>query len=233
MGQPDAGVAQSAEAAQATSSREQRQVLHLASNENPLGPSPRAIEAARAALCEAHRYAPGSDLRLRKALAARLRVAVESVMLGAGSSELIEMAAKLVLEPGDVGVTSARSFTLYASWIRLAGAELVETPLRGWSIDLEAIAREVEARRELVKIVYLASPNNPTGTLFTADEFEALMARVPGDVLVVLDEAYFEYVERENYSRAAEWVKRHENLLVLRTFAKVHGLAGLRIGYGF
>jgi histidinol-phosphate aminotransferase len=226
-------------------------ILHLASNENPLGPSPRAVESARAALCEAHRYAPGSDLRLREALAARHGVAVENVIVGAGSSELIELAARLMLTPGDAGVTSASTFPLYASAIQLAGGELIETRLRetkgeGRAIDLEAIGKAVNrlsargARRggagARAKIVYLANPNNPTGTVFGVEDLERFLASVGRDVLVVLDEAYAEYVEREDYtgvgSRTSELIREHENVLVLRTFSKVYGLAGLRVGYG-
>ena len=206
-----------------------RRVLQLASNENPLGPSPLAIEAARRALAAGHRYSEGGDKYLREALAARHGVALENVILGAGSSELIGFAARMLLGPGSAGMTSASTFPLYPISIRISGADLVETALRGYAIDLEAMAARLPAS---TKLVFLANPNNPTGTMFTADEFDAFQARVPRDVLVVLDEAYAEYVERGDYSRSIELVGAGRNVLVLRTFSKIFGLAGLRIGYG-
>lgn len=206
-----------------------RRVVQLASNENPLGPSPRAIEAARRALAAGNRYTEGGDKYLREALAARHGVAFENVILGAGSSELIAMVARALLSPGRAGVTSASTFPLYPISIKIAGAELVETPLREFAIDLEGMAACLPAS---AKLIFLANPNNPTGTMFSAGEFDAFLARVPENVLVVLDEAYAEYVERSDYSRSIELVRARKNVLVLRTFSKVFGLAGLRIGYG-
>ncbi len=206
-----------------------RRVLRLASNENPLGPSPLAIEAARRALAAGHRYSEGGDKYLREAVAALHGVAYENVILGAGSSELIGFAARMLLGPGSTGVTSASTFPLYPISIRISGADLVETSLRGYEINLEAMAAQLPAT---TKLIFLANPNNPTGTMFTADEFDAFLARVPRNVLVVLDEAYAEYVERGDYSRSLELVRAGRNMLVLRTFSKIYGLAGLRIGYG-
>jgi histidinol-phosphate aminotransferase len=206
-----------------------RRAIRLASNENPLGPSPVAIEAARRALAAGNRYTEGRDKYLREALAARHGVAFENVILGAGSSELIAMAARALLSPGRAGVTSASTFPLYPISIKIAGAQLVETPLREFAIDLEAMAACLPAT---AKLIFLANPNNPTGTMFSAGEFDAFLARVPESVLVVLDEAYAEYVERSDYSRSIELVQAGRNVLVLRTFSKVFGLAGLRIGYG-
>jgi len=206
-----------------------RRVLQLASNENPLGPSPLAIEGARRALAAGHRYTEGGDKYLRDALASLHGVAFENVILGAGSSELIGFAARMLLGPGGTGVTSASTFPLYPISIRISGADLVEAPLRGYAIDLEEMAARLPATSRLI---FLANPNNPTGTMFTADEFDAFLARVPRNVLVVLDEAYAEYVGRGDYSRSIELVRAGRNVLVLRTFSKIYGLAGLRIGYG-
>ena len=203
--------------------------VKLASNENPLGPSPRAIEAARKALAESNRYPDGGGFYLRQELARRLGVAPENLILGNGTTELIDLAARTLLHPGDAGITSAGSFPVYYIAIRGAGAELIEIALRDYGFDLGAIARAVSPR---ARVIFIANPNNPTGTMFTADAFDAFLARVPDDVLVVLDEAYFEYVERPNYSRSLDLVRRGRNLLVLRTFSKVYGLAGMRIGYG-
>jgi histidinol-phosphate aminotransferase len=202
--------------------------VKLASNENPLGPSPRAVEAARRALANANRYPDGGGHYLREQLAGRLGMRMENVLLGCGSTELIDLAARTLLDHGDEGATSAGSFPMYYISVRAAGARLVEVPQRGYAFDLEALARAITPR---TKIVYLANPNNPTGTLFTADAFDAFLARVPDRVTIVLDEAYYDYVERADYSRSIERVKQGRNLIVLRTFSKVYGLAGLRIGY--
>lgn len=206
-----------------------REIIRLASNENPLGPSARAIAAAEHALGASNRYPDGGDVYLREALAARHGIAMENVILGAGSSELIEFAARALLRPGDAGVTSCATFPLYAIAIRISGAELVEVPLRNYAIDLETMASHLPPR---TKVIYLANPNNPTGTMLTARDLEAFLASVPEDALVVLDEAYAEYVEREDYSRSIEMVREGRNIFALRTFSKIHGLAGLRVGYG-
>jgi histidinol-phosphate aminotransferase len=202
--------------------------VKLASNENPLGPSPLAVAAAQKALAEANRYPDGGGRYLREKIAGRLGVAMENVLLGAGSTELIDLIARILLDHGDEGITSAGSFPLYYISIRAAGAGLVEVPQREYVFDLEAIARSITPR---TKLIYIANPNNPTGTMFTADAFDAFLGRVPGSIAVVLDEAYYDYVERPDYSRSIERVKEGRNLLVLRTFSKVYGLAGLRIGY--
>lgn len=203
--------------------------VKLASNENPLGPSPLAIEAAQRVLRDANRYPDGGGYYLREKLAARYCVAMEQVLLGLGSSELIDLAARALLNPELEAVTSEGSFPLYYISARATGARLVEAPLREYSFDLDAMAAAVTPK---TGVIYLANPNNPTGTLFTADEFDRFFARVPADVLVVLDEAYCDYVERADYSRSIEVARRAPNLLVLRTFSKVYGLAGIRIGYG-
>jgi histidinol-phosphate aminotransferase len=203
--------------------------IKLASNENPLGPSPLAIEAAKKALANSNRYPDGSGFYLRAALAKKHSIPAENVILGNGSTELIDLAARLVLRPGDCGVSSYGSFPLYYIAIQASGARLVETPLRNFAFDLDTMARELPSE---TKIIYLANPNNPTGTMFTADKFDAFLSRIADHVLVVLDEAYCDYINDPNYSRSIEIVRRGRNLIVLRTFSKAHGLAGLRIGYG-
>ncbi len=202
--------------------------VKLASNENPLGSSPLAVEAAHKALAEANRYPDGGGYYLRKKLAARFDVEMDQILLGCGSTELIDIAAHTLLNHGDEGLTSSGSFPMYYISIRAAGARLVEVPLRDYAFDLEALARAVTPH---TKLIYLANPNNPTGTMFTAGAFDAFLERLPAGVVVVLDEAYYEYVERLDYSRSVERVRQGRNLLVLRTFSKVYGLAGLRIGY--
>jgi len=202
--------------------------IKLASNENPLGPSPLAVEAAQRAMVDANWYPDGSAYYLRHKLAARLGVDAERLMLGAGSCELIDLAARTLLSHGDTAVTAENSFPMYSSAIRATGARLMLVPLRDFAFDLPAMARAIDHH---TKLVFIANPNNPTGTMFDADAFDDFLSRIPENVLVVLDEAYFEYADRPGYSRSLEMVRRGHNLLVLRTFSKIYGLAGMRVGY--
>jgi len=203
--------------------------VKLASNENPLGPSPKAMAAARQALGEANWYPDGGSKRLREVLAARYGVRAEEIFVGLGSSEIIDLASRVLLRPGLTGITSEGSFALFAIAIRASGGNLVQTPMRDYTFDLDAIAAAVTPE---TRVIYIANPNNPTGTAFGATEFGAFLKKVPGDVLVVLDEAYTEYAERRDLPKAMEIFREYNNLLTLRTFSKVYGLAGLRIGYG-
>jgi histidinol-phosphate aminotransferase len=203
--------------------------VKLASNENPLGPSPKAMAAARAALGEANWYPDGGSKRLREVLAGRYGVRPEEVFVGLGSSEIIDLASRVLLRPGLTGITSEGTFALYPIAIRASGGKLVQTPMRNYTFDLDAMAAAVTPE---TRIIYIANPNNPTGTAFGAAEFDAFLKKVPGDVLVVLDEAYTEYAERRDLPKAMEIFKEYNNLLTLKTFSKVYGLAGLRIGYG-
>ena len=203
--------------------------IKLASNENPLGASPLAIAAAQKALAASNRYPDGSGFYLREALAKKHGIPVESIILGGGSTELIDLSARIALVPGDCGVTSYGSFPLYYIAIRATGASFLDVPMHDYQFDLEAIARDLP---EETKLIFLANPNNPTGTMFSADNLDTFLARVPEHILVVLDEAYYDYVDDPNYSRSIDIVRGGRNLIVLRTFSKVYGLAGLRIGYG-
>jgi histidinol-phosphate aminotransferase len=203
--------------------------VKLASNENPLGPSPKAMEAARHALGEANWYPDGGSKRLRQVLADRFHVRPEEVFVGLGSSEIIDLASRVLLRPGLDGITSEGSFTLFAIAIRASGGNLIQTPMKNFGFDLDAMAAAVNPQ---TRIIYIANPNNPTGTAFGAAEFAAFLKKVPGDVLVVLDEAYREYAARTDLPDALELFHQYNNILTLRTFSKVYGLAGLRIGYG-
>ena len=203
--------------------------IKLASNENPLGPSPLAMEAAKKALGNSNRYPDGSGFYLREALAKKHSIAADNIILGGGSTELIDLSARMVLRPGDCGVTSYGSFPLYHIAVRATGARYLEIPMRDYTFDLPAIARDLPPE---AKLIFLANPNNPTGTMFSADEFDAFLAHVPEHVLVVLDEAYCDFVGKADYTRSIELVRRGRNMIVLRTFSKAYGLAGLRIGYG-
>ena len=203
--------------------------VKLASNENPLGPSPKAMEAARRALGEANWYPDGGSKRLREVLAARNNVRFEEVFVGLGSSEIIDLASRVLLRPGLDGITSEGTFALFAIAIRASGGKLIQTPMRNYTFDLDAMAAAVTPQ---TRVIYIANPNNPTGTAFGHDEFAAFLKKVPGDVLIVLDEAYHEYAARTDLPRSRELFGEYNNILTLRTFSKVYGLAGLRIGYG-
>jgi histidinol-phosphate aminotransferase len=203
--------------------------VKLASNENPLGPSPKAMEAARRALSEANWYPDGGNKRLRQVLANRCNVKPEEIFVGLGSSEIIDLASRVLLRPGSEGITSEGSFALFSIAIRASGGKLILTPMRNFTFDLDAIAYAVTPH---TRIIYIANPNNPTGTAFGAAEFDAFLRKVPGDVLIVYDEAYREYAQRSDLPNALELFRQYNNILTLRTFSKVYGLAGLRIGYG-
>jgi histidinol-phosphate aminotransferase len=206
-----------------------RTAIKLASNENPLGPSPKAQEAIRNYLEHIHIYPDGGGYYLRKRLAEIQGLSSDQIILGAGSTDLIELVAKTFLSGADEALTSESAFYMYRLAIEDMGAGLVQVPMRDLTFDLPAIAHAVTAR---TKVVYLGNPNNPTGTMFTAEELDRFLAAIPARILVVLDEAYFEYVERPDYSHSIDAVRAGKNLLALRTFSKVHGLAGLRLGYG-
>lgn len=205
------------------------EAIKLASNENPLGPSPKAVEAMRAALTESHRYPDAAGYYLRQRLAERLAVSMEQITLGGGSTELIQLTTRLLLGPGLEGLTSQYSFLVFAQSVQAVGTRLVEAPMKAWGFDLEALASRLTER---TRLVYIANPNNPTGTLVRATEVDRLLARLPDSAVLLLDEAYCDYVDEPDYSHSLDYVRQQRNVLVLRTFSKVYGLAGLRVGYG-
>ncbi len=204
-------------------------VVKLASNENPLGPSPQALTALRAALGEAHRYPEGGSPELRRALARRHGVAPGRILLGNGSNEILSLLARIYLAPGRNAVVAQYAFAIYAIASRAAGAEVREVPARAYGHDLAAMAEAITADTAMVVI---ANPNTPTGTMVGRTEWEDFLGRVPRDVIVVCDEAYAEFVTDPTYPDAAARPDAHPGLVVLRTFSKIHGLAGLRVGWG-
>ena len=207
-----------------------RDSIKLASNENPLGPSPRAVEAIRRAAAGVHRYPDGAAWRLRHALAGRLRVAPEQLVFGCGSDELLELVAKAFLGPGDEAVFAWPSFAMYPIVVQGMGATGVRVPLDADLVhDLPALARAVGPR---TRVVLVCNPNNPTGTSVGAEAFDAFAARLAPDVVLVVDEAYREYATRPDFPDALGWVARRPGTAVLRTFSKLYGLAGARVGYG-
>jgi histidinol-phosphate aminotransferase len=212
-----------------------RHALKLASNENPLGPSPRALAALVRASTGLHRYPDGPGWALKEALAARHGVAMEQITLGNGSNELLELIARTWLAPGRAAVFSAHAFAVYALVTQATGATAQVSPARSatdaaqpYGHDLAAMAAAIDPHTQ---VVFIANPNNPTGTYLSAGELEDFLQRVPLDRLVVVDEAYAEYVERPDYPDTTQWITRFPNLLVTRTFSKIFGLAGLRLGY--
>lgn len=205
------------------------EIIKLASNENPLGPSPKAIKAIREDLSQTHLYPDDHAFRLKRALADRYGVREEEVIIGNGSVELIYSVALAYLEPEDVGLTSEEAFIIFQIAVKVAGREVVLTPHRNFRHDLQAITHAITPK---TKVVYLANPNNPTGTMLTREEMDGFMARIPEGVLVVLDDAYHEYVRDPDYPDPINYFRAGRDVLILRTFSKAHGLAGLRIGYG-
>jgi histidinol-phosphate aminotransferase len=211
-------------------------MIKLASNENPFGPSPRAVEAIRAAATEVNLYPDNDASDLRAELAARHQIAPEQIFLADGSLGLLDILARTLLGSGLNCITSERSFISYPIVTQAAGAKLIITPLRNDTYDLDAIAAAID---ESTRVVILANPNNPTGTMFDADATDRFLSLVPDHVLVVLDEAYFDFATHFatesgiTYSRSMDYVRtERKNVVVLRTFSKAHGLAGIRLGYG-
>jgi histidinol-phosphate aminotransferase len=207
-------------------------IIKLASNENPLGPSPKAVEAVTAALSRLHLYPDGRSHDLRRALARRFDVGFAQVAVGNGADDLILQLSMAFLEDEDEVVVSRSSFAMYDTYAHAMRARLIKTPLAaGYRIDLEAMA---DAITERTKIVYVCNPNNPTGTMSPAEEVDRFLVRLPDHVLCVVDEAYAEMVESDRYPDSLAMVREgRPNVLVLRTFSKVYGLAGIRLGYAF
>jgi len=203
-------------------------IIKLASNENPLGPSPLAVERMKEHLHELHQY-PNGGLDLRELLADRFKLKTMNVVCGSGSEGIMSSIIRAFLCDDDEVLTSEGTFVGFYVLARSRGTKLVTVPLREYRFDLQAIADAITSH---TKIIYLANPNNPTGTIVTTPEFDAFMARVPEHVLIILDEAYFEYA-RDNPAYPDSMHYRYDNVITLRTFSKAYGLAGIRIGYGF
>lgn len=205
-----------------------REVVKLASNENPHGPSPRAVQAIRDAAPRVHRYPDSHGHDLRQALASRLGIPAGQIVLGNGSTEIVEMLAKAFLSGERGAVVANQTFIMYPIAVKTMGAPLRLVPLRDHRHDLEAMAAACDDRTALV---YIANPNNPTGTAVGRADFEGYFRRVPGHVLTVIDEAYRDYVEVPEYPDGLDDLRQGRNVVLLRTFSKIHGLAGMRMGY--
>lgn len=205
-----------------------KNIVKLASNENPMGASPKALAAIKQALDEIARYPDGNGYELKAALSARLRVKQEQIVLGNGSNDVLELAARSFLAPGTEAIYAQHAFAVYALATQACGARGIEVPARNFGHDLDAMLKTVTAQ---TRIVFIANPNNPTGTLVPAEELLGFLGRLPQTVLVVLDEAYNEYLPKELKTPSVEWMKHFPNLVITRTFSKAYGLAGLRVGY--
>jgi len=201
-------------------------ITKLASNENPLGPSLAALQAMHGALEHAHLYPDGSGFYLRKAIAAKLSVAPENVILGNGSNEVIEFLGHGFLNSGDDVITCQYAFIVYKLLATAFGVRTIETPSPDYQQDLDATLDSVTSK---TRIIFIPNPNNPTGTLISQQAIDRFISRVPDNIVVVFDEAYFEFLD--NPPDTLRFVREGRNVVVLRTFSKIHGLAGLRIGY--
>jgi histidinol-phosphate aminotransferase len=205
-------------------------VVKLASNEGPLGPFPAALEALERASRDLNRYPDGGAYRLRTAIAERHGVRFEEVAVGSGADGLIDGISQAILDPGDEIVCGWPSFPSYVIYALKLGADAVRVPLANNRYDLDALLAAVTPH---TKLVYICHPNNPTGTMSTRDELDAYFERVPEHVVTVIDQAYFEYIADPDYPDAVEeYFKTGRQVIVLRTFSKIYGLAGLRVGYG-
>ncbi|WP_411347336.1 histidinol-phosphate transaminase [Paenibacillus sp. WLX2291] len=204
-------------------------VIKLASNENPYGSAPSVQQAIVDELSQLYLYPDGGAVELTAELAQHLGVQSNQIIFGCGSDEIISLTARAFLEPGDETIMADQTFSVYKSNAEIEGAEVVEVPLVDGTHDLHAM---IAAVSEDTKIVWVCNPNNPTGTFVPENELISFMDRVPEHVLVVLDEAYYEYVVAEQYPQSVKLLDRYPNLLILRTFSKIYGLAALRIGYG-
>ena len=203
-------------------------IVKLASNENPLGMSARARDAAITAIGEISRYPDGGAFALKKALCARFGVEPAQLVIGNGSNDILELASQAFLAPGLSAVYSRHAFAVYPLATNARGARGIEVAAKNFGHDLDAMAAAIEPQ---TRVVFIANPNNPTGTFVPGAELEAFLAKVPRHVLVVLDEAYTEYLAPEQRYDSIAWLARFPNLLVSRTFSKAYGLAGLRVGY--
>jgi histidinol-phosphate aminotransferase len=203
-------------------------VVKLASNENPLGPSPAVVEACQRAVASITLYPDSNGFALKAALAARLGVDAAQLTLGNGSNDVLDLIARVFLGPGTSAVFSQYAFVVYPIATQACGARAIVTPAKEWGHDLDAMAAAIE---DDTRVVFIANPNNPTGTALSRAEVEGFLRKVPEQVIVVLDEAYTEYVEDADFPDGVSLLAQFPNLVVTRTFSKAYGLAGLRVGY--
>lgn len=205
-----------------------KNIIKLASNENPLGPSTQVLQAIEKVKPDLCRYPDGNGFTLKSALCEHLSVSADQITLGNGSNDVLELIARAYLAPGDEAVFSQYAFAVYPISTQAVGATPVVAPAKDWGHDLNAM---LDCITDKTKVVFIANPNNPTGTWFGKSQWQAFMQKVPESVLVVLDEAYIEYVENDDALNGLDYLNQYNNLIVTRTFSKAYGLAALRVGY--
>lgn len=206
-----------------------KNVIKLASNENPLGPSPKAVEAIRGYASKINFYPDGGSYYLKKALGEKLGVKEENIILGNGSDEVVSLITRIFLQKGDQAIMGDPSFLMYKIDAQLSQAKVASVPLKNFRLDLSEMSKAIGSK---TKLIFISNPNNPTGTIITEDEVEHFLKDVPLRILTVFDEAYYEYVEDANYPQSIDLLDKNSNIIILRTFSKIYGLAGLRVGYG-
>src|SRR5438067_8437095 len=204
-------------------------IVKLASNENPRGPSPKVLAAIAAAAADLTRYPDGNAFALKAAIAAKFGVAANAIVLGNGSNDVLELVTHAFLRPGDHAVYAQHAFAVYPLATQARGATGIEVAATSFAHDLDAMRAAITPK---TRVVFIANPNNPTGTWHPPDTIHSFVDKVPRDVLVVLDEAYNEYLDAADEAHATEWIARYPHLVVSRTFSKAYGLAALRVGYG-
>ncbi len=206
-----------------------KDIVKMASNENPVGPSPLAVRAIRENLDRINLYPDGGGYYLKKKLASSLGVGEDQIILGNGSDEIIRMVVETFLNEGEEAVIAEPSFVIYKLAVKTINGKCRMVALNDYQYDMESMAKVVGER---TKIVFVANPNNPTGTMVTKSEVESFLAKIPEGVISVFDEAYFEYIERDDFPETIRYINSGATIICLRTFSKIYGLAGLRIGYG-
>lgn len=204
-------------------------IVKLASNENPLGPSPKALQAIEKELADLTRYPDGNGFELKTTLNQKLGISNDQITLGNGSSDILEFIVKCFVSEGDDVIVSQHAFAIYGLVTKMVGGNIIQVPAKNWGHDLDAMAAAITDK---TKIVFVTNPNNPTGTWSTKTELESFLAKVPEHIIVILDEAYFEYVDAAEYPSGLDYLNQYPNLVVTRTFSKAYGLASLRVGYG-
>ncbi|MBW1961058.1 MAG: histidinol-phosphate transaminase [Deltaproteobacteria bacterium] len=206
-----------------------RRTIKLASNENPLGPSPLALKAIEHTLNRIHRYPDSRGYELTEKLSARLGVEPRQIVLGNGSDDIIAMLTRALLKPGDEAIAAKPSFLMYDIAVRCSGAELIEVPLKNLGIDLKGYEKRITPK---TRLIFICNPNNPTGVAVAKQDFKRFFSEIPGDIVMVIDEAYIEFVRDKQALNGMEYFCGDRPIVILRTFSKAYGLAGLRVGYG-
>lgn len=205
-------------------------ILKLASNENPLGASPHAVKAMSEKIDDSFLYPDDNCYYLKQRLSQKSNIPVSNVIVGSGSVELIELIFKAYVNPGDQVIMSEPSFIMYKIACQIFGGERVAIPLREYKHNIEAMIERINSK---TKIIIVDNPINPTGTIIKKTEMDHFVRTVPANVILVIDEAYHEYIKEDDYPHGLDYLKKHQNIIVLGTFSKIYGLAGLRVGYGF